>query len=189
MKQFQSWLHHAEPNGMFKIVVVIGKCLTSVERRIDVNTLDLSRIERQQRLEGFQIVTLNQQIAGIRFPRREIGVGSIFQQPVGRTSGGAKILVSRQPVQNGHGFNAASSLFLIACFSSRLILPIPGQRDPAGMTFFANRNASRKYTLLPAASCDPRCIRLRSIPSTISGGMERRIGSTASCPTLYLPVA
>ena len=71
-----------------------------VVRRVDIDALHPPGIERQQRLEGLQVVTLNQDIARVRLPRRQ--VGHFFQQPIRHTGGGMEVFVSCQPVEGRH---------------------------------------------------------------------------------------
>ena len=57
-QEYQPRPYHPQPLGMFKVVVVMLKGRAGVVRRVYVDTLHTSCIERQQRLEGFQVVTL-----------------------------------------------------------------------------------------------------------------------------------
>ena len=127
MQEFEARPHHRQPPRMLQIVVVMLEGRARVVGRVDMDALHASRIERQQRLQRFQVVTLDQQVAGVRIPRRE--VAGLLQQPVGHVGSGAKILVSRQPVQNRHGLAPFPSLLSIVYRASRLFI---ASRAPSG---------------------------------------------------------
>lgn len=85
---------------MFKIVVVVFKRRFGVIGRIDINALHLSCVERQQGLERFKIIALNQHIARIR--RTNGKPGDFFKQTVWDSLCCSDVFVSRQPIQNWH---------------------------------------------------------------------------------------
>ena len=58
--------HLAQPLANLRAVdvVVVGPALVArVVRRVDVDTLDLPRVARQQRLQGVQVVALDDEVA------------------------------------------------------------------------------------------------------------------------------
>ena len=109
-QQFQARPHHRQPLAMFEIVVVMLKRRARVVRRVNVDTLHLAGIERQQCLQRLQIVALNQHVTHIRFPRGK--VRRFFQQAIGHAGSGADVGVAGEPVQGGHGLWSASGVFL-----------------------------------------------------------------------------
>ena len=98
-QEFKTRVHHGQPPRMLQIVVVMFKGASGVVRRVYVNALHLARIVRQQGFEGVQVVALNEHVPGAAVAMAP----GFFQQAVGRASGGAKILVTGKPLQNGHG--------------------------------------------------------------------------------------
>lgn len=84
---------------MLQIVVIMFKCALCVIRRININTLHLPRIIRQQRLQRLQVVALDQHVFRVRVAERLDG----FQQAIGRAAGGLQIFFAGKPSQRGHG--------------------------------------------------------------------------------------
>ena len=56
---------------MFQAIIVMRKGITSVIRRVDIDTFDLILKCINERAEGKQIVTMDQHIARPRFPIRK----------------------------------------------------------------------------------------------------------------------
>ena len=69
-QQFQPRPHHGEPARMLQIVVVVLEGRARVVGRIDIDALHPPGVERQQRLQRFQIVALDQHVAGVPVPGR-----------------------------------------------------------------------------------------------------------------------
>src|SRR3546814_3320293 len=72
--------------------------------RVDVDALHPAGVERQQGLQGLQVVALDEHVAGRGVAGRE--VRHFLQQAVGHALRGAKVVVSGQPVQGGHSDRA-----------------------------------------------------------------------------------
>ncbi len=99
-QQFQARPHHRQPLAMFEIVVVVLEGRARVVRRVNVDALHLPGIERQQRLQRFQVVALDEHVTGVQVTRGK--VRRFFQQTVGHPGGGMNVSIARQPVQSGH---------------------------------------------------------------------------------------
>jgi len=78
---------------MFQVVIIVIEGGSRVVRRINVDALHLPRVERQQRLERFEIVALKKHVAGVRIACAECG--NFFQQSVRNGLGGLDILLTR----------------------------------------------------------------------------------------------
>lgn len=85
---------------MFEIVVVVLEGGAGVVGRVDIDALHLTGVERQQCLERFEVVALDEHVAGARIASRKLR--RFFEQPIGHAPGGADIVVAGEPVQNGH---------------------------------------------------------------------------------------
>ena len=66
-KELEARVHHVEPSGVFEVVVVMLERGAGVVRRIDVDALHLSGIERQQRLQRLQVVAVDEDVVLGRF--------------------------------------------------------------------------------------------------------------------------
>ncbi len=86
---------------MLQIVVVMRESRSCVVGRVDVDALYPPGVKRQQCLQSFQIVPLNQHVGGIAIPRRK--PWNILKEPILDPPGGPDVLLSGQPVQSGHG--------------------------------------------------------------------------------------
>lgn len=99
-QQFQPRVDHREPLGMFEVVVVMLEGALRVVGGIDVDALDAPGVVRQQRLEGIEVVALDEEV-----PRRRVTVSHLrdgLEEPVRRTPTLLQIRLARQPVQRGH---------------------------------------------------------------------------------------
>lgn len=143
-QQLQARQHHAEPLRVFQLVVVVLERALGVVGRVDEDALHLPAVERQQCLEGFEVVALNQQVVGdARSPwagRRGGGFDQLslngvwvrpsgggvkrhlLQQPVGHAGGGGEGGGAVEPVEGGHGW-----CFLIV--RRRVCRPTPARRN------------------------------------------------------------
>lgn len=70
-QQLQTRVHHAQPDRVLQIVIVMAEGRTSVLRRIDIDAFDLAGMERNQRFQGFQVVGLNQHVAMVAVAMRQ----------------------------------------------------------------------------------------------------------------------
>jgi hypothetical protein len=61
-QELQARQHHAEPLRMFQVVVVMLKRALGVVGRVDEDALELPPVERQQGLERFEVVAVDQQV-------------------------------------------------------------------------------------------------------------------------------
>ena len=110
-QQFQTRVHHRQPLAVFKVVVVMLESALGVVRRIDEDAFDTAGVERQKRLEGFEVVALDQQSA-----RRWIAhLFDGIEKPVGHFARGALGFVIAEPGQLGH------EVCLAACYCHGLI--------------------------------------------------------------------
>jgi hypothetical protein len=85
------------------------KGASGVIGRVYVDTLDLSGIEGQQGFQGFKVVTLDNDVSGIR-----VAVAVFFffrQKAVFGVIGGPEVLLAGQPVKGGHLEMFPPSLF------------------------------------------------------------------------------
>ena len=80
-------IHHGQPLRMLQIIVVVLKGAFRVVRRVYVNALHLARVIGQQRLEGFQIIALNEHVL-----RGTVAVAPGFLQQTERRASGLSIL-------------------------------------------------------------------------------------------------
>src|ERR1035437_4422613 len=55
-EEFEARIHHAQPLGVFEVVVVVLEGAAGVVGRVDEDALDAACVEGQQGLEGLQIV-------------------------------------------------------------------------------------------------------------------------------------
>ena len=84
--------HHRQPLAVFEIVVVVLEGRARVIRQINVDALHLAGVERQQDLEGFQIVALDEHVVGVWGAGGKIG--GFFEEAIG-DAGGVDVGVSR----------------------------------------------------------------------------------------------
>ena len=61
-QELQARQHHAEPLGVLQVVVVMLERAFGVVWRVNKDALHLPPVKRQQRLERFEVVPLNQQV-------------------------------------------------------------------------------------------------------------------------------
>ena len=99
-EEFEAGIHHAQPMGVFQVVVVVLEGAAGVVGRVDEDALDAAGVEGQQRLEGLQIVALDEHVLGLLIAVGELGHG--LQQAVGDAGGGAFIFGSGEPIELGH---------------------------------------------------------------------------------------
>ena len=69
--------------------------------RIDEDALDLSGIDRQQGLQGVEVVALNNHVFGGGVAIGEFGYG--FEETVRNARGCGEVLVASEPFERGHG--------------------------------------------------------------------------------------
>ena len=62
MQEFQTRIHHRQPQAVLQIVIVMGKGRTRVVWRVDKDTFNAAGIKRQQGFQCVQIVALNNEI-------------------------------------------------------------------------------------------------------------------------------
>src|SRR5690606_14372682 len=83
---------------MLQLIVVVLEGGLGVVGRVDKNAFHLPAVERQQRLERQQVVTLDQQVLGIC-----LAMGGLkLQQMIGDCGGGAGGLRLIHPIEKRH---------------------------------------------------------------------------------------
>jgi len=80
-QQLQARQHHPEPLGVLQLVVVMLERALRVVGRVDEDAFHPAAVERQQGLEGREVVALDQQVVGTRDGVAVAGDG--LQQAVG----------------------------------------------------------------------------------------------------------
>ena len=86
---------------MLKIIVVVFESRMSIVRRVNVNAFDTLTIERQERLEGVEVIALHNQVAGIFNAAAQRRI--VLKDTIGRELGNFERVRFSVPIQSRQG--------------------------------------------------------------------------------------